>query len=230
MAPDASPEQKAVYEQFKNIIRNIQMNSQSGIILPSAVDPDTRTSLFKLELLSTEGGKKNYDTSKIKEYYRNLIFIGLNADILLMGNTSTGSFALGNIKNTLTANAVEQYLRVIIRVFNEDLIKQIYELNSWDITRRCKMDFEAFEDVDLEGFSKAIQRFGSIGFLPKTSDVVNSLLSTLGLDSLPEDVNLEEILSDNTSRASEGMATPFEGTRTSMGTGNDNDNNLDNAA
>lgn len=232
MSPDASPDQKAVYEQFKNIIRNIQMNSQSGIILPSAVDPDTRTNLFKLELLSTEG-KKNYDTSKIKEYYRNLIFIGLSADILLMGNTSTGSFALGNIKNSLTANTVEQYLKKIVQVINEDLIRQIYELNSWDVTRRCEVDFEAFEDIDLEGYSKAIQRIAAVGYLPRNLDVINSVMTSLGLDSLPEETTQEELeamLPDKTTRSGDGMQEGLpSGTGQAVASDDTSANNLENA-
>lgn len=233
MSSDASPDQKAVYENFKNIIRNLQQGSQAGIILPSAVDPDTRKELFNLELLSKEGTGKSFDTEKIKEYYRGMIFIGMSADILLMGNTNTGSFALGTLKNTLTGNAVENYLRNIVRVLNEDLIRQIYELNNWDVTRRCVVDYEGFEDVDLESQGKFLQRAKSVGLLPRTLDVVNSALRSLGIDALPEDTTQEELdklLGEATSRAGDGMATPFEGTRTSDAGQNDNDNNMDNAA
>lgn len=211
MSEDASTEQKAIFEQFKNIIRNIQQNSQSGIILPSAVDPDTRAELFSLDLLSTGGGQKSFDTDKIKDYYRTLIFIGLSADILLMGNTSTGSFALGNIKNSLTSSTVEQYLNRIVQVINDDLVRQIYELNGWNPARRCVVDVEDFQDVDLEVFSTAIQRMGATGYLPKNLPVVNAILASLGIDPLDEDANLDELLPDNQSKVSEGMATPSGG-------------------
>lgn len=205
MSEDASPEQKAIFEQFKNVIRNLQQNTQSGVILPAAFDPETRNPLFKLELLSTEGGKKNYDTSKVKDYYRAMIFIGMNADILLMGNTETGSFALGSLKTSLTGGFVEGMLQRIVRVFNDDLIRQIYELNGWDVSRRCKMDYEGFEDVNVDEFSKAIQRIGAVGFLPKNIEVVNKILSTMNIDSLPEDADLESLLPDQTTRAGDGM-------------------------
>ena len=97
MSPDASPEQKAVYEYYKNAIRNIQVNQQAGLILPQAYDPETRQPLFKFELVSTDG-KKNYDINKIKEYYKNLIFTSMMADILIMGQSNTGSFALASVK------------------------------------------------------------------------------------------------------------------------------------
>lgn len=206
MSEDASPEQKAIFEQFKNVIRNLQQNTQSGVILPAAFDPETRNPLFKLELLSTEGGKKNYDTTKVKDYYRAMIFIGMNADILLMGNTETGSFALGSLKTSLTGGFVEGMLQRVVRVFNDDLIRQLYELNGWDVARRCKMDYEGFEDVNLDEFSKAVQRIGAVGYLPKTEEVVNKILSTMSIDALPEGTNLDDVLpQEATSRSGDGM-------------------------
>ncbi len=233
MSEDASPEQKAIYEQFKNIIRNLQTNSQSGLILPSAVDPDTRQPLFKLDLLSTEGGKKNFDTSKVKDYYRTMIFIGMNADILLMGNTQTGSFALGSIKTSMTGSYVEGILKKIVRVFNDDLIKQIYELNGWDVTRRCVMDYEGFEDADLESFSKAIQRMAAVSMLPRTPEVVNQILTQLGLDELPPDTDLDSLFpQEMQSRSGDGMVEGMpSGTGEATGdTGDASSNNADNAA
>jgi hypothetical protein len=50
-----------------------------------------------LDLLSVDG-KKNFDISKIKEYYKNLIFTFLFSDVLTLGQSSTGSFAIGSIK------------------------------------------------------------------------------------------------------------------------------------
>jgi hypothetical protein len=205
MSEDASPEQKALFEQMKNIVRNLQANTQSGVILPSSVDPETRQPLFKLELLSTDGGKKNYDTDKVKDYYRTMIFIGMSADILLMGNTNTGSFALGSIKSSLTGAFIESMLKRVVQTFNEDLVKQIYELNGWNVSRRVHVEYDGVEDMNLEEFSKAIQRIGAVGYLPKNLEVVNKILAALNMDVLPDGADLTELLPDNQSRAGDGM-------------------------
>lgn len=229
MSGDASTEQKAQLEVFKNIIRNLQQGSQSGVMLPSAYDPETRQSLFDLELLSQDG-KKNFDLNKIKEYYRTMIFIGMGADILLMGNTTAGSFALGSIKNTLAGNVAETYLKCIINEVNNDLIRQIYELNGWDISRRCKMDYEGIDTESLDEIGKYIQRVSSVGLMPKTEEVVNYVLNSMGLDNLPEGTDLTELLSDNTTRAGDGMTTPGEGTSTSVSGTDTSSLNTENAA
>jgi len=231
MSADASPEQKAIFENMKNIVRNLQQGSQAGVVLPSTVDPETRVPLFSLELLAADG-KRGYNLTEIKEYYRNLIFTGLGTDVLLLGSSSsTGSFALASVKNTITGQVVESYLKRIIRVINDDLIKQIYFLNNWPTDRMCKVDYENLSEVDLESYSKAIQRMLSTSGIPVTLDVVNRNLDMIGVDRLPESTTkeeLKEMLPNYTSRSGDGFRTPFEGTRTSQGIGNDNDSNLDN--
>lgn len=231
MSSEASPEQKAIFENMKSIVRNLQQGSQAGVVLPSTVDPETRQKLFDITLLSTDG-KKAYDLTEIKEYYRNLIFTGLGTDVLLLGSSSSsGSFALASVKNTITGQVVESYLKRIIRVINDDLIKQIYSLNNWPMDRMCKVDYENLSEVDLESYSKAIQRMLSTSGIPVTLDVVNRNLDMIGVDRLPESTTeeeLKEMLPKYSSRSGDGLNTPFEGTRTSQGDGNDNDANLDN--
>ena len=234
MASDATAEQKQFFQYAQNVVRNSQTNSQSGFVMPRIFDPETRQPLFDLELLSTEG-KKNYDTTKIKEYYRMMIFIGLQADILLQGNTSVGSFALGSLKNSLTGQAVENHLKHIVDVLNNDLIRQLYELNGWDASRRCKIDYEGFSDTNLEDYSKAIQRMGATSMLPKTKDVINSNLRIIGVDELPDEMTqaeLDELLGDMSTKSGQGMTEGLNsGTGSANGSsGNGSDLNSDNAA
>jgi hypothetical protein len=63
MSSEATPEQKAIYEEFKRMGRNIQSGAQSCIVLPSSVDPDTRQKLFNVELLSLDG-KRGFATKE----------------------------------------------------------------------------------------------------------------------------------------------------------------------
>lgn len=231
MAADASPEQKAVYENFKNIIRNIQNNSQSGVILPSQADPDTRQPLFDLKLLSTEGGKKNFDTTKVKEYYQNQIYTGLFADVLILGQGGVGSFALGQIKNSLTGSAVESMLDNIVEVFQRDVIRQIYELNGWDISRCASLDYENLHAVDLETLSKFWQRVTSVGLVEKDRPVLNAVRTAAGVDPLPDDEEpRKQYMEGSTSRAGDGMKTAGEGTSNNPSGSDNSSTNLDNTA
>ena len=229
LSNDASPEQKAIRAYYENVMRNLQVNQQSALILPQAFDQDTRQPLFNLELLSLNGGKA-MDTTKIKEYYKNLILTSLFADLLTMGQTGGGSFALGQIKSTLSGSAAESMLNKITEVINNDLVRQTYELNGWDTSRMGHMDYDNIQTEDLESFSKAIQRFASTSVLEVDRAVLNRIRESVGIDSLPEDEEPNAaLIPAKTSRSGDGMKTAGEGTSTSPSGNDTSSNNLENA-
>ena len=230
LSADATPAQKEVRNYFENAMRNLQMNNQAAMIIPSVVDPETKQVMFKLELLSTDG-KKNYDLNKIKEYYKNLIMTSLAADVLILGQSATGSFALGAIKNSFSAAYAESLLQSIVEVLNEDLIRQTYELNGWNTERMGKIDYDNVEPTDLETLSKYYQRVASVGLLEKDREVLNAVRVAVGIDALPADLEpQQDLITPDTSRAGDGFATPGEGTATDVSGEDTSTINLDNNA
>lgn len=207
LAADASPEQKQLYEGFKNIVRNIQINNQSGLILPSDQSPETKSYLFDFELVPNVGNGKTFATEKIKQYFQNQIYTSLGADVLLLGSSSStgGSYALATVKNTLTGTRAEAMLDGIAEAFQQDLIRHLYELNGMDATRMCRLDYENLHTPDLDNISRYLQRTGAVGLAPKTHDVVNFVLGSIGLDPISEETDLSEILGEVTTRAGDGM-------------------------
>lgn len=229
LSSEASADQKAIRAYYENVMRNLQLNQQSALILPQAHDPDTKQPLFELELLSLNGSKA-MDTSKIKEYYKNLILTSLFADILVLGQSGGGSNALGQVKNSLSASAAETMLRKIRDVINEDLIKQTYELNGWDTSRMGQIDFDNLESEDLESFSKAVQRFASTSVIEVDRAVLNRVRESIGVDALPDDMEPDkEKLPAMTSRSGDGFKTAGEGTATSPSGNDTSSGNLENA-
>ncbi len=229
LAADAPPEVQAIRLYYENVMRNLQMNEQSAVILPQVIDPESKQPMFKLDLLSVDG-KKNFDISKIKEYYKNLIFTSLFADVLQMGQSSTGSFALGSIKNSLSGAYAGRLIANIAEVLQNDLIKQTYILNGWNESRIGKFDFDGIEPADLDTFSSAIMRMGASGYVPKTLEVINAVLSNLGIDALPEDTVLEDILPESKSRSGDGAAAGTgNGTSSSVASQDNSIANMSNA-
>lgn len=232
LAVDAPPEVQAIRLYYENVMRNLQMNEQSAVILPQMIEPESRTPMFKLDLLSVDG-KKNFDISKIKEYYKNLIFTSLFSDVLTLGQSSTGSFALGSIKNSLAGAYAERLIANIAEVLQNDLIRQTYELNNWSTERIGHFDYDGIEPADLETFSKAVQRMGATGYLPKSLEVVNAVLDSLGIDQLPEDTVIEDVLPDATTRSGDGLSSEtggLNGTANSAATNDTSSMNSENAA
>lgn len=215
LASDADPAKKQIAEYFKNMIRNLQAGSQAGIILPSDASEETKLPLFDFELVSADG-KKLIDTEKLKTYYTNQILTTLLADVLLLGTSNTGSYALGTLKNNMVGAMCKYLISNILEEVNRDLIPQLYQLNGFNKSRICKIDADNIEDDDLEGLSKAFQRVSSTGLLEIDRAVLNKVREMLGIDPLPADKEVQtEILSGNSSRAGDGMATAGEGTSNS---------------
>lgn len=228
MSEEASPTERAQYQQWQSIVRNIHTNQQAGLVLPLIYDPETKLPLYKFELMKNDGGKA-YDTSKIKSYYVNAILTALSADILIMGQSSTGSYALGSIKGTQAAIAIETKLREICNVFNQHLIPLLADYNGWDLTRLPRLEIDDLEATDVEAWSKALQRAASVGLVEIDREVLNKVREMIGVDVLPPETPVDkDILSGNGSRSGDGMksagaGTSNDGTKIASG-----DNNPDN--
>lgn len=230
LASDADPQKKAIADGFKNMLRNIQQGAQSGILLPSDANEETKLPLFDFELAAANG-KKLVDTSQLKDYYTNQIMTTLLADILIMGQGSTGSYALGSLKNNMVGAMCKYLLNSILEEVNRDLIKQLYELNGFDTTRMCKIDSDSVEETPIEELSKAFQRAASTGLIELDRAVLNRVRDMLGIDTLPADQEVQEDkLTGNTSKSGEGMKTAGEGTSKSPSGTDTSSNNVDNAA
>lgn len=227
LSENATDDEKALRSYYESSIRNLQAGEQSGIILPAIYDELTKQPLFDIKLLSTDS-KRGFDIDKIKEYYKNMIMISLASDILTMGQTQVGSFALGSIKNSLAGSVAAAMIKQIADVIDRELIIQTYELNGWNPARRGSMDYDNLSDVDLESLSKFWQRVASVGLVEKDREVLNAVRVAGGIDPLPADLAPQTELIDNTSKSGEGLKTAGEGTANSPSGEDNSSNNLDN--
>jgi hypothetical protein len=232
MSADATVEQKAIYENYKNALRNLSTGQQSGMIIPQAYDSESKQPLFSLELLKSEGSK-SYNVDDIKTYYKNAIYTAMSADILVMGQSTTGSFALGAIKNSLVGAYMENLVKGILEVINNELIRQTYRLNGWDETRMCSIYADNLEAEDTEAFSKLLQRAASVGCVEVDRPVLNRVRRELRIDELPDDLEPQtDLIPGYESKSGSGMevGTVGEGTATSLSGTDTSSNNLDNTA
>lgn len=171
MAEDASPEDKAVYDYYKNIMRNLHMNEQSGLILPQVLD-DQGEQYFKFDVISVTG-QKAHDVNKIIGRYKNEIISSLMASQLVLGQEGGGSFSLAESLQGISDMAIESKLIEIQDQLNHDLIPQLFALNGWDTSVTPQFTFGDLKTPDLDVLSKFIQRVGAAGLMAKTPNTVN---------------------------------------------------------
>lgn len=217
MSPDADEGKKRVYQWAIDTINNIHNNEQAGIVMPKFVDPETRENIFgfRLEGVTGQGGK-SYDTNSIIERYENKILMTYLADVLKMGQTNSGSFALSDNKTNLLAVGIEAVLKEILQVINEDLIPQTLHLNGWDVSGDLPyIGYDDLDERDLEKLGGFIQKVVSVGAMEVDQNLSNGLRELARLPMASEEAPMRESLlpANAQTRASDGMAKPGEGTR-----------------
>jgi hypothetical protein len=229
MSADASDAEKEIYEYYKRIIRNIQNNEQSGMILPQAFDPESRQPLFKFELTSTQGSKM-YDTDAIIRRWDNKILMTLFADMLKMGQDQVGSYSLAGAKTNIMSLAIESRLKEIEDVLNNDLVPQLFALNGYAPDEELpKLKYGELDRIDLEEYSKAVQRVFSVGGIEFDRQIANRIRKAMGVDEKPADQEVDKDLIPNSeSRAGDGMKTAGEGTSKSPATRDSSSANQEN--
>lgn len=205
--PNADAGKKQVAEEFKKVVRNVSKGEQSGILLPSDKDENTKGDLFGAELLSSTGSK-NYDTNEIINRWDSRILLSMFADILNVGNNGTGSLALVEGKTELVELGLRYRLEEIADVFNSDLIPQLFKANGWTDTDYPKFTFGGITKESLEAISKWCQRVASVQCIEKDREFLNFIRTSIGLTPYADDEPVhEELLGDATSRSGDGMET-----------------------
>jgi hypothetical protein len=232
MSPDATPEDAAVYDYYKNIMRNIQNNEQGTIIYPLMYN-DAGKKIVEFELMSSKGGQSQ-DTDKIIKRYDDKILTALFADILKLGQDSHGSFSLAGAKTNIVAVNIESRLKEIAGVINQDLVKQTYEMNGWTDTVRATVVYEDLDEEDLDIFSKLVQRVGSVGYLPRDKQTVSEVAKRAGFTNPDRfldmsDAEFEKLFPEATSRSGDGLKTAGEGTSTEAGGDDKSTSNTENS-
>ena len=221
MSEDADEGKKAVYEYMKNLIRNIHMNEQAGVVFPRFIDAETRNDMFDFKLISVDGNKQ-FDTDKIINRYENKILMAYLADVLKMGQESQGSFALSDNKTNLLAVGIESILKEILDVINRDLIVQTAVMNGWDLEIPLpEIGYDDIDERDLEKLGGFIQKTVSVGAVEVDQNLSDGLREIAKLPKADVDAPIRrELMTPVQSSAAEGMVTDGDGTRTSPGGGN----------
>ena len=230
MSQDASEPEKEIYAYYQRIIRNIQNNEQSGMILPQAFDPESRQPLFKFELTSTQGSKM-YDTDAIIRRWDNKILMTLFADMLKMGQDQVGSYSLAGAKTNIMSLAIESRLKEIEDVLNTDLVRQLFALNGYAPDEELpSLAYGELDRIDLDEYSKAVQRIFTSGAIEFDRPIANRIRRALGVDEKSADAEVDQdMLPASSSRSGDGMATAGEGTSTSPGGKDSSAANTENA-
>lgn len=224
MTADASEDNKAVFEHYKTVIKNMHQAKESGLILPLIVD-DQGNKMFEFEIKSVTG-QKSYDTNAIIQRYTAEILTALFADFLSLGSNGSGSFSLAESKISVVEMAIQSKLDEIKTQLNFDLAKQLFSLNGWSTEVMPEWTYGEIGKVSMDEIGKFVQRVSAVSMMPKTPQVVNWIMEQANIpykvdpDTSVED--LSEMLTPMTSGAAQGMTSGMPaGTGSNTGSSGD---------
>ena len=151
---------------IKKIVVNLRNDEQAGVVFPQAYDQAGHP-LYKLELMNS-GGKKQFDTHAILEYYDQRIAMSLMTDFLFLGmagarQARTGSYNLGESKLSSFSNAMGAYLDVIENVLNRYLVPRLFEMNGWKVDHLPQFKHEPVENPNLQEMGAFITALANAG-------------------------------------------------------------------
>ena len=199
---------------------NAHSGEQSFFILPSDRDKSGKEQ-YSMDLKGINGAGKQYSTKDLVDARKKAILDRFGAGFINLGNDNVGSYSLSESKQSLHGHFVNRDIDIIVEAFNKDFIPQMLALNGIYLSNEDmpKLKPGLTEKVDMEEFSKFVQRIGAVGYLPKTPGVINKILEVGGFDyRVDDDIDTEELmqlLGQDVSRSGDGMAAGTNGNGTS---------------
>lgn len=180
-AEDADDNQKLVKSAMDSAVRDLVLNEQAGMVLPSDTYMDidgkpTNVPLVSIELLASQG-TRNIDTQAVIKNYEHAIVRSVMAEFIMLG-TEGGSYALSKTKNDLFFRSLESYINTIFDALNRQLIEQLWDLNALDYDLMPKLVPGDVAPHDLKDLGGYLRNLNGAGFdFTQDEDIQNHLLS-----------------------------------------------------
>lgn len=164
-------------EMFKQAA-NLRNNSQTFVGLPSDTEENGKA-LFTFDLIKSDSGSNAPDTNKIIERYDYRIAQSMLTDFLLMGSSSTGSFALSDNKVSTFLQSLESYLEVICNEINRKAIPELFERNGWSLADLPELKYKPISSISASELGNFLDK--TKNFLTSDKTLENAIRDEVGL-------------------------------------------------
>ncbi len=182
----------SLLNSYKDMARNIRVDEQMGIVLPSDMwATDTGVSaapLYSFELVSPGGGKSSTPVSNEAIVRHNQhMMMSVLADFMTLGHGSTGTQALANQKVDMFFQSVEGWLNASAAVLNRDGLERVWELNGMDPDLMPEFQPDLAQRIDLDILSNYVLRLSQSGMaMFPNIDLEQALLDAAGLPDIAD--------------------------------------------
>lgn len=192
LAEDATDEQIAIRQMAERIGRDLKFNEQGSIVLPSDVwildDKISAHRLVDVELIASKG-TRNISIDPIIRRYQHDIARSVMAEFLMLGSSSTGSYALSKSKTDIFLRSVESYINTIYDILNEQIVRPLWEMNGFDIELMPTLKAGDVAPHDLDALGSYLRNLNGADInLTNQTDIIDALLANAELPLLDRDL------------------------------------------
>ena len=196
LGADATDSQKSLRQSFERMLRDLKLNEQGYALLPSdlLLDNEGKSTggvaarLMDIELIASNG-TRNIDVDPVIRRYQHDISRSVMAEFLMLGSSSSGSYALSKSKTDLFLRSMESYINSVYDVLNKQLIEPLWMINGFPMEMMPKLEAGDVAPHDLKELGSYLRNLNGANIdLSNQPEIINELLNTAELPLL--DVNL----------------------------------------
>lgn len=187
MVDDADDPYSVMYKELRDGVSKIAIGEQSSLVLPSDREDMTGQGgkLFDFTLMSASSSNITAITSIIER---------LKKEMLLCLFASELQDGIDSTKTSMLNMLVENRIKEIFTVLNNDLIPDLFRKNGWDATETPKICYGKLREIPFEAFAKAMQQTKATKLIPITAKNINFISEELGLpDRVDASMSREEL-------------------------------------
>ena len=128
--------------------------------------------------------------------YQHDIARSVMAEFLMLGSSTTGSYALSKSKTDIFLRSVESYINTIYDVLNEQVVKPLWEINGFDVELMPTLKAGDVAPHDLDALGSYLRNLNGADInLTEQVDIIDALLANAELPLLDRELyqkSLEE--------------------------------------
>ena len=200
-------------EPMNRFLKDHIKNPSLGMLLDSSVyesqDDAARPSTtprWAIDLLSGTASSFEANAAAIERLNRELARI-LGVEQLLLGESSSGSYALSRDKTNALFLTVEATLEDIQDVVRKDLLAPLWRYNGWPADKMPEPRVGAVRFADIEAIGQTLRDMATAGAVLHSEDpVISEVREIMGLSAPPPDMTVQGVLEGMTDGSPEGGA------------------------
>lgn len=187
----------------RQIVQNIRIDDQMGIVLPIAYD-EKGNPLVKLELITAAGSKQIDVGAAIKRYNEDILNTCL-AGFIQFGQTEHGARSLHMSATQIFASAIAAFMDSVAAVMNRIAIPRLMALNNMDLSQAPELKPGEIGVRDLEELAGYVSKLATAGLTFFDPETANYLRTIARLPPEPEGGSLPL---DETERPASALQKP----------------------